>query len=389
MNTSAVIPPVISTQPTLTGVRTAGEALGLTGMQLLHAGPPLADPGDPPPVLKSAAVLTALHEGWADSEAAAERLIHDGSIRWSPAQDSACVTPLAAVVAPSTPLFVVGAADTELSASYAPVSPVRGIDTRMGNRDPGVLKTLQVRDLELVPAWRQYLARTGPLPLWPVAQAGMAAGDDLHFGTNAASSALAAHLQIDGTQDWAAAIGETPVYFLALWMAACALMLKAVQGDGPGSVIVRAGGNGEQFGVSLAGNASRWSCVEALPPAGPRLAGKESFAACGAIGDSAVIDMLGFGAQRLARAPAARDAFESAGVLPADYADIARQLCATNFPDADSDQAIGLDAQHIVATGLTPLVALAMLGSDGITGLLGRGLYRPPAQVFGLALTDS
>ncbi len=388
MNASAVCARIQSMQPTLVGVETAGQALGLTDMQLLHAGPALADPTRPPPVLQSAAVLTAIHEGWADSEADAERLIAQGQINWAPAQDSGCVTPLAAVVAPSTPLFVVADADTVLPASFAPVSPVLGLDTRMGSRDPAVLASLQRRDRELTPAWQAHLAAHGPLALWPLARAGMAAGDDLHFGTSGASSALAEHLQQAGAQDWADAIGRTPVYFLTLWMAACALLLKAVPGDGPNSVVVRAGGNGEQFGVSLARAPARWSSVAAGAPAGPRLPGKESILACGAIGDSAVIDMLGFGAQRLAHAPVAREAFESAGVLPNDYAGVVDQLRAAPGAESASMQPVPLDAQRVAASQVTPLVALAMLGADGKTGLLGRGLYRPPVDVFAQALDD-
>lgn len=388
MNANVACVRVQSVQPTLVGVDTAGQALGLTDRQLLHAGPALADPTRPPPVLQSAAVLTAIHEGWAASETEAEHLIAQGRIVWSPAQDSGCVTPLAAVVGPSTPLFVVADAEGVLPASYAPVSPVLGLDTRMGSRDPAVLTNLQQRDRELTPAWQAWLAAQGPLALWPLARAGMAAGDDLHFGTSAASAAMAAHLQQAGAQDWADAIGRTPVYFLTLWMAACSLLLKAVPCDGPNSVVVRAGGNGEQFGVSLAHAPARWSSVAADPPAGPRLPGKESTPACGAIGDSAVIDMVGFGAQRLAHAPAAREAFESAGVLPGDYADIVGQLRAAHLPEAEAMQPVALDAQRIVASKVTPLVALAMLGVDGQTGLLGRGLYRPPVDVFAQALAD-
>jgi hypothetical protein len=89
---------LLNVRPRLHAVIPAAQALGLRRHELLHAGPPLRDPRRPPRPLASAIVMTCLHEGWADDEAAAEALLQGGSLTLAPTQSRSCVTPLAAVV---------------------------------------------------------------------------------------------------------------------------------------------------------------------------------------------------------------------------------------------------------------------------------------------------
>lgn len=373
-------------QPILSRVTTAGEAIGLNAHEILHAGPPLTNPQNPPPVLMSSAVMTALHEGWAHSEQDAEKLVRDGIIEWRCAQDHRCVTPLAATVSQNTPLFEVTDPNQQLVSRFSVVSPVRGADTRMGHRDSELPARLKARDEHIAPAWQDWLAANGPLSLWPIGATGLAGGDDLHYRTTSASEALGLALAQAGGGDWTGAISETPTYFLTLWMATCAMLLDA-SGRGPcETAVVRVGGNGESFGIALAQNISQWVSGTATPPLGVRMAGAENAAACPAIGDSAVIDIAGFGAQGLQWAAEARKAFSGAGVLPADYADIASSIGVAKLPGQASTRWTGVDAQKVLAQDSTPLIALAILASDGRQGLLGRGIYRTERSVFEKAL---
>lgn len=396
MVSAAAFDRVLSLKPAVRRVVRAADALGLEPRQLLHAGPPLVDPCRPPPVLLSSSVMTAIHEGWVDSEAAAEADVVRGKITLHSAQAYNCVTPLAAAVSENTPLFeVADLSDASMPSTYSLVSPVLGIDTRMGNRAQSVLDCLASRDQVIAAGWNHWLSKHGPLDLWSIAMAGMADGDDLHFRTATASSTLGQVLATKDTDQWIDNVARTPTYFLTLWMAAGALMLNTasqVSADTKSGftnqLICRAGGNGEQFGISLATNPTRWICVTADAPTGPRFAGSENFPACGAIGDSAVIDMAGFGAQRLAYASEAREAFASAGVLPADYAAVADKICALVHRGLTPARPLLVDGQRIQSQKITPLIALAMLEATGQHGLLGRGLYRPPLTLFDAALSS-
>jgi hypothetical protein len=369
---------LLAAQPALLGVGTAGTLLGLPPRTLLHAGPPLRNPRQPPPVLLSSAVMLCLHEGWAHGMAEAETLVRDGGLTWEPAQSRACVVPLAHLVSATTPLLEVG--DGLAASTFAPLSTVRGTDVRMGCREPTLLARLAERDQRIAPALARVLLQQGRLPLLPLAVQGLGGGDDLHSRTVEANAALAQWLLAAGDPALAADVADTPLFFLTLWMAACAFMLRCAEPatDLP-TLVTRAGGNGESFGICCAGQPGLWSMAVAQAPSGHLLStASVHMQVCPAIGDSAVIDVLGLGAQTLATAPEPLQAF--ADFLPPGYAGLAEQLMAKMHPVLE--RRVGLDARRVLAQASTPLVALAMLAADGQGGLLGRGLYRPPAAVF-------
>lgn len=103
-------------------VACARDAIGLPDFTLLHAGPPYADPCDPAPPVLSSAVLCCLYEKWATTEAQAEHLIASGRVKLISAQSFSVVTPLAAVVSPSSTLVEVvdASASNTTTASATP-----------------------------------------------------------------------------------------------------------------------------------------------------------------------------------------------------------------------------------------------------------------------------
>jgi hypothetical protein len=379
---------LLAVRPRLHSISTAGRALQLGKYELLHAGPPLRDQRRPPETLVSSIVMTCLHEGWATSAAEAESLLRDGALRLEAAQDHRCVTPLAAIVSPGTPLFDVRDGAKSGSASmWAPVSTIGGVDTRMGARDAGLLQRLAVRDTHVAAAIEAALECGGPIELWPLAAHGLAEGDDLHSRTTAANMAFADELRSRGIGDLADDIIAAPLFFLTLWMAASALVLRAGEGGDVEGLVTRAGGNGERFAIALGGRPERWVACDAEAPQGTLLASAApGTLIAGAIGDSAVIDMLGFGGQRLAHAPEPLGVFDR--YLPPDHAELpARLLCAPQSFLIDS-WPLGIDAARVVSHGAAPLVMLARLAFDGIAGFVGRGVYRPPLSLFEEALFD-
>jgi Protein of unknown function (DUF1116) len=370
------------TRPQLRAVRTAAQALGLAPFQLLHAGPPLADPCRPPHTLASSIVMTCLHEGWVADEAGAEALLRSGRLLLSPAQAHDCVTPLAAVVSAGTPVFEVADARGGGPVLHAPVSAVRGVDTRMGFRDPTLLERLRVRDTVVAPGLQAQIDSHGPADLWPMAVAGLQAGDDLHGSTAQANAAWVAWLRRCGATVLADDIAATPLFFLSLWMAACALILRRLEVDGPAGMITRAGGNGERFAIAGAARPGEWVACDATAPQGPRLPGVAADVPIeGAIGDSAVIDMLGLGGQRLAQAPDLLKVFGEA-VTAGLHSEPARRLLAQPHPLLPDGWPLGLDAARVCLHRQPPRVVLGMLARDGRGGLCGRGLYRPPLDLF-------
>ena len=373
-------------RPAWTRLARASEVIALPDRWLLHAGPPFADPRKPCAPVLSSAVLACMYEGWAKDEAEAERLIAAGDVQLAPAQSQRCVTPLAAIVSPSTTMIVMEDAAGALAPTYAPLGTTGGPDLRFGTRDPKILERLALRDGEQAATLMRAL--TKPIELLPIARAALEQGDDLHNRTTAATLALTARIgeALPSADALIEALEATPLYFLTFWMAAATLMLSAAEGKAPPTLITRMGGNGESFGVSLAGAPDTWVTVAADAPQGPYLPNADKDAKpIGAIGDSAVIDALGFGGQALEYAPEPRDTLRP--YLADEPAEIARALLQAPHP-AFASKHVGLDAGAIVSKRTVPIVTLGMVEATGTRGLLGRGVFRPPLEIFERAVKN-
>lgn len=379
-------------KPAWTAVRTARQALQLPSLTLLHAGPPLQDPCKPPAPVLASAVLCCLHEGWAKDRLEAVSLIASGEVSLLPAQQFGAVTPLAAVISPGTMLVEVADLNDPGTGrrAWSLLGSGAGPQIRFGSANPAILARLAWRDGPLAAALAAAL-ESGPLDLTELAAIGLAGGDDLHARTTSANAALCARLLpriregADGPVS--SMLTGTPLFFLTLWMAACHLMLDSAAdgGSDPASTMVIAlAGNGEQAGIRLAGSPSEWTVVTGSPPAGPRLDPRSTALPLPVIGDSGVIDAAGFGGQALSFSA------EIQGVL-ADWLPPHRQestsLLAGEHPAFGSlGVKVGLDAALVKNLNRSPLTAIAMIDAAGEQGLLGRGLYVPPVELFSQAV---
>jgi len=379
--TSSGLEALLAVRPQWTRLAPASQLLAREGRWLLHAGPPLADPRTPPAPILSSAVLACLYEGWAQSEAEAEQLVRSGAAALSPAQDHRCVTPLAALVSPSTTLIVMEDAGGAVAPVFAPLGTLGGPDLRFGTRDRAILDRLKLRDGQY--AQTLAAALTAPIDLLPIAAKAVIEGDDLHNRTTAATAALANVLAErfakgdERSEALLMGLAGTPLFFLTFWMAAAKLMLSAAEGKAPSTLVTRMAGNGEVFGVSLAGKPDVWITMPATAPRGPRLPNANvASAALGTIGDSAMIDALGFGGQALHLAPEPLGALKP--FLPA-------QALAPALPHPAFEATgvrVGLDAAAIVQGGGAPIVTLGMVEATGSEGLLGRGVFLPGKALF-------
>jgi hypothetical protein len=365
---------------------------------LLHAGPPFR--GAPPAPVFNAALQAILYEGLAEDMDGAAALLAGGAVVLAPAQDHGVVTPLAQVVSAGMPLLAVrmggGASPAQPGqpaplVRYAPAVEGPAPALRFGSADTGC----QAR-LAALSSWLHAvvapLLRAAPVDLHAVICAALADGDECHARTGVANEALVAAMT--GLNDGdAARLRANPGFVLPVMMAAAAVVLAgggngtipAAGGDGTipaagekesiaavggNESIAAVGGNGFEFGLRLHGRPG-WQTVAARAPAGTRFPGMENIVALGAIGDSAVLDICGLGAQALAAAPLLLE--EWARILPADAAD---RRAAFIGPAGVVDVAM------VRAGAIAPLVNLAILDAGGELGLIGRGFYTTEKHVF-------
>ena len=152
---------LVRARPAWTAVRPAGEALGLTGRRLLHAGPPIAWERMCGP-MRGAVTAAVLFEGWARTADDAQALAGSGEIDFAPCHSLGAVGPMAGVISPATPLLVVeDAVNGTATGSFIADGPW-GHQLRFGAHGPETLAGLAwIRDV-VAPAFSAVLERTGP-----------------------------------------------------------------------------------------------------------------------------------------------------------------------------------------------------------------------------------
>ena len=97
----------LAAQPVLEGIGMARELIaGMGERAILHAGPPIAWAGMCGP-MQGAIVGAILHEGWATDAQGAEALAAAGEIAFAPCHQLGAVGPMAGVISPSMPVWLV------------------------------------------------------------------------------------------------------------------------------------------------------------------------------------------------------------------------------------------------------------------------------------------
>lgn len=344
----------------LTRVVQFGEAKpDLPRDTLFHAGPPYG--GMPPQAVRNAALQAAVIGGLAPDAGCAAHLLDQGALRLVPAQDFGLAVPLAQVLAPAMWCFEVS---DGVHAAYSPVAEGPPPALRFGSDDPLCVGRARDWCSRFAAACNPLLARR-PVDPYALMCGALGEGDDCHARTLAGNERLLAALR-DLPEALVAQVRANPGFVLGVWMAWAAWKVRTDGGE-----LAAIGGNGLQFGIRLRGE-SHWHTVDALPPVGVYFPSDTAPQPLGAIGDSALVDACGFGGQALRHAPSLLD--EWAAVLPAD---------ATDRPQAILHPHTGvIDPARIVASGMPPIINLAILSRSGAGMPIGRGHYCPPAALF-------
>jgi Protein of unknown function (DUF1116) len=348
------------------------DLLGLGGRVLLHAGPAFLHVEDiPQPVLNSLCI-GCIREGWAADPATALQLIQRGAVAISLAQDHGILVPLAGIVGPSSALLVVADAANPTRRFYSPLNEGMQLCTRLGTAHADLPAHLAWLDSSVADWIASRLAQ--PIGLFDLVKSALAAGDDCHSRTMAGSAALVALLAArTGLPDEDGRIRSfldaSPAFALNVWMAMCGLLAGAAEGTKDSQLVTRAGGNGVTFGFQIAGRPGEWMTMPAPQINGRIEPAHDGRVATRALGDSALVDFMGFGGQALDMAPVVRVAMES--VLPADLA--ARPLAVLEGVLTGLDRHGASNLRRCISTGLGPVVLLGMIDAGGVAGRIGGG----------------
>jgi hypothetical protein len=390
----------LGAQPRLVDFVLAREAIpALAERRILHSGPPIAwaDMCGP----QQGAICGAiLYEGWASTLEAAEKLAASGAVALEPCHAHRAVGPMAGILSPSMPVWVVENTAAG-NRAFSNVNEGLGKVLRFGANSPEVLERLRWLGSEFFSAMQVAVRGLADADLKPLMAQALHMGDELHNRNAAASglmfkrltlSLLGSKLDSGVIKRVLAFVAGNDHFFLNLSMAACKSMTDAAH-EVPGSSMVTVmARNGVNFGIRLSGTGDQWFQAPANPVNGLYFPGYTIEDAAADLGDSAITETNGLGGFAMAASPAI---VQFVGGTPADATANSRRMLsitlgsnpaftlpALNFGGTPA----GIDARLVVDSGILPIINTGIAHKKAGVGQIGAGITTAPMECFNAAL---
>lgn len=388
-------------RPFLVGVERAVDVVpDMDDRTFLHAGPPIAWEGMTGP-MRGAAIGAALMEGIADTPDEAVARLATGAVRFSPNHEHASVAPMAGIVSPSMPVWVVEVGSVG-NRSFCPVNEGMGRVLRFGAYHREHLDHLAWMRDRMLPVLRSTLqAKEEPIDLRSLIAQALQMGDECHNRHKAGSAlflrevAPALVATDHAASDVATVAGDmarNEILFLNPTMAAAKAAMDAASGVPGSSVVTAMTRNGREFGIRVSGLPGRWftgpaSTIDGLyfPGYGPEDANPD-------LGDSAITETMGLGGFAVA---ASQAVLQTIGGTIEESLRITRSMYQITCAEHPTFQVpalgfrgtpLGIDAREVVHTGILPVINTGIAHREPGIGQVGAGVVRPPAQPFVEAL---
>jgi hypothetical protein len=391
---------LLSAQPLLVGMGKAKDTVpGMKDRMLLHAGPPLTWETASGPI-RGGVMAACMYEGWADSPEEAEKLAAGGAVTFDPCHHHHAVGPMAGIVSPSMPVFVLENR-TAGNTSYVTMNEGLGKVLRMGAFAPEVIERLRWMEKVLYPVLdagiRLSVERGQELDVKNMIAQALHMGDELHNRNKAGTSlflrAIAPFLveTCRNSADLAEVIrfiDKNDHFFLNLAMAAAKASTEAAHGVEGSSLVTVMARNGTEFGIKVSGLGDDWFTCQAALPDVLLFPGFTREDTNRDIGDSAIMETYGVGGFALAAAPAI---VQFIGGTPKDAANYTLEMYeitegennmftipALNFRGTPT----GIDILKVAETGVTPVLDTGAAHKEPGKGQVGAGIVRMPAEAF-------
>jgi hypothetical protein len=382
--------------PHLVGIERAIDVIpGMKPNLLLHAGPPIAWDRMCGP-MRGAVIGALLYERRADTPEAAERLAASGKIEFAPCHEHNTVGPMAGIVSPSMPVFIVKN-EAYGNSAYCTMNEGLGKVLRYGAYGEAVIQKLNWMETTLYPVLKNAVAKLGKIDLKNIIAQALHMGDEVHNRNRAATSILYRTLApaIVNTCDRAADasdvlefINHNDHFFLNLSMPACKATLDAARGIANSSIVVVMSRNGTEFGIQLSGTGSQWFTGPADVPDALFFPGYSRADANPDIGDSAITETNGLGGFAIAASPAI---VQFVGGSTDDAIGYTRRMYEITAAENNAYQVpylnfrgtpTGIDVIKVVEKNILPFIDTGVAHKQPGIGQIGAGVVDAPLKPF-------
>lgn len=381
----------------LTGMGIAGDLIpGMHDHMILHAGPPIEWERMCGPT-RGAIMGALIYEGIASDPEEAEQIAASGDIEFDPCHHHHTVGPMAGIISPSMPVFVMEN-PTFGNQAFATQNEGLGKVLRYGGMGEEVYQRLKWMETDLYPALDRAL---GSMPdgidIKSIIAQALHMGDECHNRNKAGTSlflraigpALARTCEdneqlakiiefIDGNDH----------FFLNLSMPAGKAMLEPAEGVEGSTIVTVMARNGTDFGIRLGSMPDRWFTAPAGVVEGLYLPGYSAEDANPDIGDSTITETAGFGGFAMAAAPAIT---QFVGGTPQMAQETTLEMYEINFSEHKNftipslnfrGTPLGIDVRKVMETGILPKINTGIAHKDPGVGMVGAGILRAPRKAF-------
>jgi hypothetical protein len=394
---SEAVTRIMRGRPMLIGMGIAREVIpGYHDRLILHAGPPITWERMCGP--QRGAVMGALvYEGLAEDEQEASHLAASGEIEFAPCHHYHTVGPMAGIVSPSMPVFVIQNA-TFGNIAYATQNEGLGRVLRYGAYGPDVYERLRWMEQVLYPTLKAAIESiNGGIDVRALISQALHMGDECHNRNRAGTSLFLravtpAILRSCADRERAAQVFEfverNDHFFLNLSMPAGKAMLEPAEGIEGSTLLTVMARNGTDFGIRMAGMPERWFVAPAGVVRGLYLPGFTAEDANPDIGDSTVTETAGFGGFAMAGAPAIA---RFVGGTPEDALNATLEMYEICFAEHEHftippldfrGTPLGIDVRRVAETGILPRLNTGIAHKEAGIGMVGAGVLRAPEQCF-------
>jgi len=378
---------------------------GMRDYMLLHAGPPITYERASGP-LKGALIGAAIYEGWASSPEEADRMLRRGEIVIEPAHHLSSVGPMAGVISPRMPVYIVRDRRNPERYAYSNMNEGIGRVLRYGVYDRDVIDRLRWMERVLYPVLREAIramrrdGREGLDIKSLIAQA-IHMGDDCHNRLVAATTLFIKEMApyIFSTDFERSLVREAysfiygnPFTTLNIVMAGAKVMTMAAHGIRYSTIVTVMARNGTEFGIRVSGLGDEWFTAPAPIPKGVWFPGYSERDANPDIGDSAITETAGFGGFAMAAAPAIVSWVGGSVEFAVENTKRMYQITYAKhryftIPYLEMQGTpTGIDVRKVVATGITPTINTGIAHREPNKGQIGAGIVTMPIEPFKTAL---